>query len=81
MEELDKWKLVNSCETFQELFDAVADIGPIEYSSNNRIMPIKSAEYVINAIRVACSEENYSYVTRNYGLRSKVIYLKQYKEE
>lgn len=78
MEELDKWKSVNSCETFDELCDALDLIGPVEYSSG-RMKPVDELKMTLSLVKGNSLIINY--VTRNYGLRSKVAYLLYYKEK
>jgi len=78
MEELDKWKAVNRCETFDELGELFVTLGDIEYSMGRS----KTAQEMQNVLVLLrnnmCSVEA---MTRNYGLRAKVLYLFHYKEK
>lgn len=78
MEELDKWKSVNSCETFDELNESIKIIGDIKYSLG-RVKTAQEIQDVLALLRTnVCSVEA---MTRNYGLRAKVMYLFHYGEK
>ena len=76
MEELEKWQLVNSCENYHELTEAIRAISPVEYSSGRMI----DAESMFVRLKLAKSG-SVNLITRNYGLRAKVMYLQYYNEK
>jgi len=75
MEELEKWKAVNACETFQQLELLIPDLGEVEYSGGR----VKSTQEVMDALAMAKETKFYRLMTRNYGLRAKLMYLDHYE--
>lgn len=79
MSELEKYELVNSCETVKELEEAIlklADedgmIGGRTKKFNAELMS-KKVWLVVNQIEPA------NRLTRNYGIRQQALYLQYYE--
>jgi hypothetical protein len=93
MTELEKYELINSTETFEELKSAVEKIGPImgrgrEWTVQHMIGAISVIEdtETVVSIRDFYSPAQgvhgfcvFNTLTRSYGLRQQAIYLKLYK--
>ena len=81
MTDLEKYEKVNSCETVEELEQAIIEIGK---ELNNTILGRK---YCFDSKRMAsrCKDVfdgklNPEVLTRNYGIRQQMFYLIHYKE-
>ena len=78
MTELEKYELVNSCESIQELQNAILKIGEsglIEGRKN-----IFSSKTMANWVPVIVKENGYpNYLTRKWGIRQQALYLREYK--
>lgn len=74
MEELYKWKMINSCETIEELKEAITKIG------ENGVIEGTSKEFKVEDQLRACNivweyTAPLNYLTRNYGIRRQMMYL------
>lgn len=81
MEELDKWKLVNGCQTKEELcnaVDAIAGDGIIVGNTGIQFNAAKIKKGIDFAMRGVYGAE---VVTRAYGIRQQMLYLMYYGEE
>lgn len=92
MENLQKYELINKAETFERLYEALEQIGTIEGTRTDF-----TAEYIITACKKIQSVDidftkfygatdkrgygEFNMITRTFGLRAKVIYLKLYAED
>lgn len=81
MEELDKWKLVNGCQTKEELcnaVDAITENGNI-IGNTGKLFDADKIKRSINAAMAKTHPANV--VTRAYGIRQQMLYLMYYGEE
>jgi hypothetical protein len=72
MEELEKWRLINSSTTINELKDAITKIGNIKISNGGEL----TSKFINNNIDlIHKGNVNFRLVTRNYGIRQQLLYL------
>ncbi len=76
MTELEKYELINSSETIEQLKEAIIKIGDIQISNGN----IWSSEKMNLRIDSVINGQPYNMVTRNYGIRKQLLYLNHYGE-
>ncbi len=79
MTDLEKFKLVNSCETAEELSKAIIEC------SNNGIIKGKLIDFDAllmsdRVYRVINENLTPSTLTRNWGIRQQALYIKYYKD-
>lgn len=79
MEEVEKWKRINSCETHEELKKAI-----IEIADNDNIQgSTKSwkASYQSDVVQFLWENPTIemNMLTRSYGIRQQMIYLLYYR--
>ena len=79
MTELEKYELVNSCETIKELQDAILKIGESGM--------IEGREKIFDSEKMAAwvpfiVKENYypNSLTRKWGIRQQALYLREYSK-
>lgn len=83
MEDISKYKLINSCENFSELAIAIPQLGNVnnEIKGKNRYFSVENQLKGLELIRNNPDELYYlSGLTRNYGIRQQAIYLLRYGE-
>lgn len=79
MSELEKYELVNSCETVKELEEAILKLADEDGMITGRTkkfnaeMMSKKVWLVVNQIEPA------NRLTRNYGIRQQALYLQYYE--
>lgn len=81
MTEEEKWKLINQCETIDELKDAIIAVGGEEQTIKGRSTPknvfiqagIAMGIHVISDPREAAFR--LTLLTRSYGIRNQLAYL------
>jgi hypothetical protein len=87
MEELEKFELVNKCETFDQLADAIEKIGYETQggkwiTGRSRPFTVSNQLFALERIRENPKEIGYYRgLTRSYGLRQQAIYLIIYGEK
>lgn len=79
MEEVEKWKRINSCETHEELKKAI-----IEIADNDNIQGSKKswkASYQSDVVQFLWENPTIemNMLTRSYGIRQQMIYLLYYR--
>jgi len=76
MGELEKWELINQCETIEALEKAVitvADENGIIWGRKRQF----DAEKMSKFVRLVITKEYYpEYLTRSYGIRQQALYLR-----
>lgn len=77
MTDLEKFEKVNSCETVEELQDAILsfadEFGEIEISGNRKV----NAETMSNFVSNVVNDTIYpNMLTRRFGIRQQALYLK-----
>lgn len=72
MNEEEKWRLVNQSKTVEDLKKAVKKIGYIEISSGK----VWSSKFMCEQIDRALRGEDLRLLTRNYGIRQQLVYIK-----
>lgn len=78
MTELEKYQLINSCETVVELEEAIVKIADSLGNIAGREKTF-NAEYMSSFVRCIVNDScDPRYLTRNYGIRQQALYLKQY---
>lgn len=78
MTDLEKFELVNSCESIKELQDAILKIGESGWIEGRK--RIFDAENMANWVPAIVKENGYpNYLTRKWGIRQQALYLKEYK--
>jgi len=82
-EKLSCYEKVSNCETFDELIDALAYIASLNEEGRiigrNKDYSLQKILFNLSMIRVDAA--SYNVVTREYGIRQQVIYLKTYGEK
>lgn len=81
MEEVEKWKLVNGCQTKKELLDAVDTICDGSIIIGNTGKPYDADKIKRSIMAVMSNKAFANVVTRAYGIRQQVLYLMHYGEE
>ena len=71
MEELEKHELIQSCETIDEIKDAIEKIGPITFRTGST----KTVEEMKVLVDIAYKTGPIRVVTRNYGIRQQILYI------
>ena len=82
MNKLDKYELVNSCETIEELCDCIRKFSTNRGAISGKTRIFMSESMVKNAIEYYDDDMNIvspNGVTRMFGLRQQLMYLKYYK--
>lgn len=79
MEEVEKWKRINSCETHEELKKAI-----IEIADNDNIQGREKswkASYQSDVVQFLWENPTIemNMLTRSYGIRQQMIYLLYYR--
>ena len=79
MEEVEKWKRINSCETHEELKKAI-----IEIADNGNIQGREKswkASYQSDVVQFLWENPNIgmNMLTRSYGIRQQMMYLLYYR--
>lgn len=80
MTELEKYELINGCETIKELEEAIlkiADVGYIKGRTRNWDAE-KQSKYVYTVVQ---GIEPANRLTRSYGIRQQALYLQHYKAD
>ena len=81
MNNLQKYELVNSCETEKELEQAIRLLtNPETGMIQGRTKQFDGKAMVSMVIPVVVGEENPNYLTREFGIRQQALYLKYYKK-
>lgn len=75
MNELQKYQLINSCESVSDLKAATYSIGDIIISSGKNWTPKLMCEYIDGIVR---GDFEYNMATRKYGIRQQLMYLIYY---
>lgn len=78
MTDLEKYELVNSCGSIQELQDAILKIGEAGMIEGRK--RYFDAENMANWVPAIVKENGYpNHLTRKWGIRQQALYLKEYK--
>lgn len=78
MTDLEKFELVNSCESIKELQNAILKIGESGLIEGRK--RIFDAEKMANCVPTIVKENGYpNYLTRKWGIRQQALYLREYK--
>jgi len=81
MNNLQKYELVNSCETEKELEQAIRLLtNPETGMIQGRTKQVDGKAMASMVIPVVVGEENPNYLTREFGIRQQALYLKYYKK-
>lgn len=79
MTELEKYELVNSCESIKELQNAILKIGESGMIEGRK--RIFDSEKMANWVPVIIKENGYpNYLTRKWGIRQQALYLREYEK-
>ena len=80
MERLEAYDLINKCETFEELADAILVIGKDNNSLiNGRKFQFKATDQA-NVARNFKNITRAEYLTRSYGIRQQALYILHYEQ-
>lgn len=80
MTDLDKYELINSCESIQELEEAIlliADENGIIMGRSKPFNAINLSGYVFGVVTGILPP---NYLVRSYGIRQQALYLSYYKK-
>jgi len=80
MTELEKWQLVNQCETLLELEDAIAKFADSEGMIQGRQRKFDAGKMIIGLNYFMTDEMPANVLTREYGIRQQAIYLKTFNK-
>jgi hypothetical protein len=80
MTELEKWQLVNQCETPLELEDAIAKFADSEGMIQGRQRKFDAGKMIIGLNYFMTDEMPANVLTREYGIRQQAIYLKTFNK-
>lgn len=82
MTELEKYQLVNKCETFDDLVAAIRKIANDEGDETKLHGNSKSlnVEKMVFACKVFVPEINHRNLTRKYGIRQQAMYIYFYEK-
>jgi hypothetical protein len=80
MTELEKWQLVNQCETPLELEDAIAKFADLEGMIQGRQRKFDAGKMIIGLNYFMTDEMPANVLTREYGIRQQSIYLKTFNK-
>lgn len=77
MEEIKKWELINSAETFDDLKEAILQLGTVQ----GRAKPW-DVDHMLKAIDKIIAfggyPHTYRMLTRSYGIRQQMMYIMTY---
>ncbi len=74
MKDLERYKIINSCETFKELQKAIVEISDVNnyiYGKTKLFDANKMASFCSRSLFIAMPNA----LTRNYGIRQQAFYL------
>ena len=80
MTELEKWQLVNQCETPLELENAIAKFADSEGMIQGRQRKFDAGKMIIGLNYFMTDEMPANVLTREYGIRQQAIYLKTFNK-
>ena len=80
MTELEKWQLVNQCETQAQLSDVITKFADPEGMIQGRQRKFDAAKMIIGLQFFMDSEVPANVLTREYGIRQQAIYLKTFNK-
>ena len=80
MTELEKWQLVNQCETPLELENTIAKFADSEGMIQGRNRKFKAAKMIIGLHYFMTDEMPANVLTREYGIRQHAIYLRTFNK-
>jgi hypothetical protein len=81
MNTLQKYELINKCETYEELAQAILKIGEYEngiIKGRNKVFKSIDLAY---GVKMGPQLPHPSYLTRVYGIRQQYLYIKFYEEK
>jgi hypothetical protein len=81
--EEDRWRLVNSCETAEELVAAILCIGIAcegEIPSNRQARSWKASRQMQHVVPVVAGAAPATLLTRAYGIRQQALYIQYYEQ-
>jgi len=80
MTELEKWQLVNQCETQAQLADAITKFADSEGMIQGRDRKFAASKMNIGLRYFFTDEMPANVLTREYGIRQQAIYLKTFNK-
>ncbi len=80
MTELEKWELVNQCETQSQLAFSINKFADPEGMIQGRQRKFDAAKMIIGLQFFMDSEAPANVLTREYGIRQQAIYLKTFNK-
>ena len=80
MTELEKWQLVNQCETQSQLAFSINKFADPEGMIQGRQRKFDAAKMIIGLQFFMDSEAPANVLTREYGIRQQAIYLKTFNK-
>lgn len=81
MTDLEKYELVNSCETRQALKDAIMAFAEEDGSIRGRTRSFNAARMAENVDAVVGGQEIPNVLTREFGIRQQALYLNWYHKD
>jgi hypothetical protein len=80
MTELEKWQLVNQCETQAQLADAITKFSDSEGMIQGRERKFEASKMIIGLSFFMTDEMPANVLTREFGIRQQAIYLKTFNK-
>jgi hypothetical protein len=80
MTELEKWQLVNQCETQAQLADAITKFSDSEGMIQGRERKFEASKMIIGLSYFFTDEMPANVLTREFGIRQQAIYLKTFNK-
>jgi len=80
MAELEKWQLVNQCETQAQLSDVITKFADPEGMIQGRQRKFDAGKMIIGLNYFMTDEMPANVLTREYGIRQQAIYLKTFNK-
>jgi len=80
MTELEKWQLVNHCETQEQLADAITKFSDSEGMIQGRERKFEASKMIKRLSYFFTDEMPANVLTREFGIRQQAIYLKTFNK-
>lgn len=78
MNELEKFKSVNSCETREDLYDTILSLADSDGFIQGRTRKFKADDMVKGASAYFSENQWPNSMTREFGIRQQAMYIKYY---
>jgi hypothetical protein len=80
MEDLQKWQMVNQCETGKALADLILEFADSDGMIQGRERKFSAKEMSLNVYDVITEDYPAYLLTREFGIRQQAIYLKTFNK-